>query len=121
MRFLNSFKYAFYGIKHCSLFEKNFRIQLIIASITFLCGFVFKISVTEWFSILICSALVLALEMVNTTIEKLSNVVTKSVHPVIKEVKDIAAGAVCIASVMSFITGCIIFLPKINHSLNIIK
>ena len=114
MRFIRSFKYALQGIKYCSVFEKNFRIQLVIVSMTFFCAFVFKISVTEWLAILFCSALVLALEMVNTTIEKLSNVVTKSVHPVIKEVKDIAAGAVCLVSVMSFITGCIIFLPKIQ-------
>jgi diacylglycerol kinase len=114
MRFINSFKYALQGIKYCSVFEKNFRIQLVIVSITFFFGFVFRISGTEWLLVLFCSALVLALEMINTTIEKLSNVVTESIHPVIKEVKDIAAGAVCIASVVSFITGCIIFLPKLQ-------
>ena len=114
MRFINSFKYALQGIRHCSVFEKNFRIQLVVVAITFSGGLVFKISATEWLSILFCSALVLSLEMVNTTIEKLSNVVTQTVHPVIKEVKDIAAGAVCLVSIMSFVTACIIFLPKIQ-------
>jgi diacylglycerol kinase len=114
MRLINSFKYALQGIKYCLLFEKNFRIQLALAGIVFLLAVIFRISSAEWLAILFCSALVLALEMVNTTIEKLSNVVTGSIHPVIKEVKDIAAGAVCIASVVSFITGCIIFIPKIQ-------
>jgi diacylglycerol kinase len=51
--------------------------------------------------------------MINTAIEKLSNIVTESIHPVIKQVKDITAGAVCLVSILSFIIGCIIFLPKI--------
>ena len=50
----------------------------------------------------------------NTTIEKLSDTITKSIHPVLKQVKDIAAGAVCLVSIISFIIGCIIFLPKIQ-------
>jgi diacylglycerol kinase len=114
MRFLKSFKYALQGIKHCSVYEKNFRIQLVIGAITFLFGIGLKISPTEWLAILFCSALVLGLEMVNTTIEKLSDSITKSIDPVIKQVKDIAAGAVCLVSVISFIIGCIIFLPKIQ-------
>ncbi|MEP6947745.1 MAG: diacylglycerol kinase family protein [Ginsengibacter sp.] len=114
MRFLKSFKYALQGIRHCSVSEKNFRIQLVIAAITFLFGIALRISPTEWLAILFCSALVLGLEMVNTTIEKLSDTITKSIDPVIKQVKDIAAGAVCLVSVISFIIGCIIFLPKIQ-------
>jgi diacylglycerol kinase len=57
---------------------------------------------------------VLALEIINTAIEKLSDIVNASIHPVIKQVKDLSAGAVLLASIMSFIIGCIIFLPKIN-------
>jgi undecaprenol kinase len=113
MRFLKSFKYALQGIKHCFVSEKNFRMLLVIAAITFFLGIVFRISASEWLAVLFCSALVLSLEMINTAIEKLSNIVTESIHPVIKQVKDIAAGAVCLVSILSFIIGCIIFLPKI--------
>ncbi len=116
MKFLNSFKYAIQGIKHCSIFERNFRIQLVIALLAIVSGIFFKISTVEWLAILFCSSLVLSLEMVNTTIEKLSNVVTEKIHPVIKQVKDIAAGAVFLVSIMSFIIGSIIFLPKISCS-----
>ena len=114
MQFFKSLKYALQGIKHCSVSERNFRIQLVIAAITFVCGMILRISATEWLAILFCSALVLGLEMVNTTIEKLSDTITKSIHPVIKQVKDIAAGAVCLVSIISLIIGCIIFLPKIQ-------
>lgn len=118
IRLINSFKYAWQGIKHCFISEKNFRIQLLIAAIVFLAGIIFKISATEWLAILFCSSLVLGFEMINTTIEKLSNLITESIRPEIKIIKDVAAGAVFLASIISFVMGCIIFLPKINSLLN---
>jgi diacylglycerol kinase len=114
MRFLKSFSYAWQGIKYCFNSEKNFRIQLAIASITFLSGMVCRIKTNEWLVILFCSALVLGLEIINTAIEKLANIFTVSIHPVIKLVKDIAAGAVLLVSIISFTIGCIIFLPKVE-------
>jgi diacylglycerol kinase len=114
MRFLKSVKYAWQGIKYCSISEKNFRMQLVIAAIAIFLGIALRISGTEWLALLFCLALVLGLEMINTTIEMLSDTITKSIHPVIRQVKDIAAGAVCLVSVISFIIGCIIFFPKIG-------
>lgn len=114
MRFLKSVIYAWQGIKYCFNSEKNFRIQLAVTLITLLAAILLKISAGEWVAVLICIALVLGLEMVNSAIEKLCNIVTESIHPVIKQVKDIAAGAVFLVSIISFITGCIIFIPKID-------
>ena len=113
-RLIKSFGYAWQGLKYCFCFEKNFRAQLCVAIITFVIGFCFEISSHEWLTILFCSALVLSLEMINTTIEKLSNEISQSINPVIKQVKDIAAGAVFLSSMVSFIIGMIIFLPKIK-------
>ena len=67
----------------------------------------------EWIAIGFCIAFVIAMEMLNTAIEKLCDVVHQEVHPGIKKVKDIAAGAVLISAIFSLITGLIIFLPKI--------
>lgn len=114
MRFLKSVIYAWHGIKYCFKSEKNFQIQSVVSLITLSAGFLFKINTSEWIAVLICIALVQGLEMVNSAIEKLSNVVTESIHPIIKLVKDIAAGAVLFVSIISFIIGCIIFLPKIE-------
>jgi diacylglycerol kinase len=114
MRFLKSVIYAWQGIKYCFKSEKNFQIQSVVSLITLAAGFLFKINTSEWIAVLLCIALVQGLEMVNSAIEKLSNVVTESIHPIIKLVKDIAAGAVLFVSIISFIIGCIIFLPKIE-------
>lgn len=114
MRFLKSFNYAWQGIKCCFRSEKNFRIELLLALITFLFATVLKIATIEWLIILFCSALVLSLEIINTSIERLSNIISTSFHPAIKLVKDMAAGAVFIVSLVSLIIACIIFLPKIE-------
>jgi diacylglycerol kinase len=114
MRFIKAIGYAWQGIKYCFMSEKNFRIELVVALITFAFAIVLKIGINEWLAILFCCALVLSLEIINTAIEKLSNVVSKSIHPVIKLVKDMAAGAVFLVSIISLITACIIFLPKIE-------
>lgn len=113
MRFLKSAGYALQGLKSCVYCEKNFRIQIAIAAITFLAGMVCGIKPHEWLAILFSTALVLGLEIINTAIEKLSDVFTNSFHPLIKQVKDIAAGAVLLVSIISLVTGCIIFIPRI--------
>lgn len=114
MRFIKSLSYAWQGIKYCFRSEKNFRIQLIIALIAFVFAIVLKVGTNEWLAILFCSALVLSLEIINTAIEKLSNVVSTSIHPDIKVIKDMAAGAVFLVSIISLIIGCIIFFSKID-------
>jgi diacylglycerol kinase len=120
MRFIKSVGCAWHGIKYCFISEKNFRIEVILALITIISAIALKIRANEWLAILFCSALVLSLEIINTAIEKLSNVVTTSIHPVIKLVKDMAAGAVFLVSIISLIIGAIIFLPKIEFLIKII-
>ncbi|KAA9041735.1 diacylglycerol kinase family protein [Ginsengibacter hankyongi] len=113
MRFIKSLSYAWQGIKYCFRVERNFRIQVMIVLIACVFAIVLKIGTNEWIAILFCWALVLGLEMINTAIEKLSNVVSTSIHPDIKVIKDVAAGAVFLVSIISLAIACIIFLPKI--------
>jgi diacylglycerol kinase len=112
-KLLKSFTYAFTGIKTTLASEANFKIHLLAAIMAIALGFAVNISNTEWVVIILCIAFVLSMEMINTAIEKLCNVVHKDIHPVIKAVKDIAAGAVLVAAVGSLIIGSVIFLPKI--------
>ena len=59
----------------------------------------------------LCFALVLAAEGMNTAIERLVNLVSPEYHPIAGDVKDIAAGAVLICAIGAFITGLLVFLP----------
>lgn len=76
-------------------------------------GLVCNISATEWMIVIGCIALVMAMEMMNTAIEKLCNIVSKDFHPTIKIIKDVTAGAVLLGAIGSLIIGAIIFIPKI--------
>ncbi len=113
MKVIKSFVFAWHGFKICFASETNFKIHLLFATAAVCLGFTLNITYIEWLSVIGCIALVTALEMINTALEKLCDVVHKDVHPGIKQVKDIAAGAVLVGACCSFIIGLMIFLPKI--------
>jgi diacylglycerol kinase len=113
MKLIKSFGYAWNGIKTTFTSQTNFKIHLLAAIITIVLGFVLNIAAIEWVIIIFCIALVLTMEMINTAVEKLCDVVHKDTHPIIKMVKDIAAGAVLVVAANSLIVGGVIFLPKI--------
>ena len=115
MQFLKSCKYALQGIRHCLFAERNFKIQSVVAVAIFLSGILLHLKNYEWLVILFSAALVLGLELINTAIEKLSDVICPTIDPAIKKIKDMAAGAVFLTAIASFIIGLIIFLPKIEH------
>ncbi len=107
--FLKSFIYALNGIGASFREQRNLKVQTIIAIITIGAGFYFNITATEWCFILLSIAAVIGLEMINTAIESLVDLVTQERKPLAGKVKDVAAGAVLFASVMAVVTGVIIF------------
>lgn len=109
---IRSFGYAIRGIQLVFGSEANMKIHATIAVAVVVCGFAFSISITEWLLCLICFGLVMGLEMVNTAIENVVDLVSPDQHPLAGKAKDIAAGAVLIAAVFSAIAGLIIFVPK---------
>jgi diacylglycerol kinase len=113
MRLIRSFGYAFEGIWHCYTKELNFRIHVTFMLLAISAGFGLKISVMEWIILSGCIAMVLILEMLNTAIERLCDIVSPSRMPQIKIIKDIAAGAVLLGAVASVCIGSFIFFPKI--------
>jgi len=113
MKLVKSFAYAWAGITSCFKSESNFRIHLIAAIAAIIFALLLNLAATEWIAICFCIAFVLTMEMMNTAIEKLCDMVHAEQHPVIKKVKDIAAGAVLLSALCSLIIAAIIFLPKI--------
>lgn len=112
-RFLKSFVHAWRGIWKTARSERNFQFHIIAACAVILCGFLTGLSTAEWAVILILIGGMLALELVNTGIEHVVDLVTDQYHPLAKAAKDAAAGAVCVFAVISCIIGLLIFLPKI--------
>ncbi len=112
--FFSALKVAVIGILGLFSESRNARIQLVIFSLVIVAGMMMELNRFEWLWLFISSAIVLALEAVNTSIELLADAYTLEFHPKIKQVKDIAAGAVLIASLFAFIIGVIIFFPHLS-------
>lgn len=111
---IQSFKFAVNGIGTLFKETPNSIIQLGLAIVAIILGFIFSISAFEWIAIIILIGLVLAMETMNTALERLSDYVcNKQIHPIIKKVKDLTAAAVLITAITALIVGLIIFLPKI--------
>jgi len=107
-KFLKSFAYAFQGI--CEAFsERNFSIQLVIGTIAVTASFVLNIPMFQKMIVVLCTALVLATEAMNSAIERLLNFISREHLEEIRAIKDLMAGAVLIFAIASFIIGIWIF------------
>ncbi len=93
--------------------ERNARIELFFAIVAIFLGWILQISVIEFCIVLLCIAAVIGAEAINSTIEHLADFQTKEIHPAIRDIKDISAGAVLITSLMALVVGILIFGPKV--------
>lgn len=108
-----SFQYAIEGIGMGIRKERNMKIHCAAVIGVIAAGILFHISAVEWCLCLILCGLVLSLELVNTALESVVDLVTDEWKPLAKTAKDTAAGAVLIAAVAAVIVGGIIFFPKV--------
>ena len=112
-RFLKSFEYAWRGIVYTVTTQPNFRRHIVVALIAILAGWYYDLSRTEWCLVLLSIGTVWTAELVNTSIEHLTDIVSPDYNELIGKVKDIAAGAVLFAAIAAGIVGLIVFLPHI--------
>jgi diacylglycerol kinase (ATP) len=110
---LKSVGYAFKGMLILIKTEASIKIQLFIAIAVTIAGFYFEISKTEWLIQITMIAMVMSTEGINTAIEYIADFIHPDHHPKIGLIKDVAAGAVFIASILATVIAGIIYLPKI--------
>jgi diacylglycerol kinase len=107
-----AFRYAFAGIKY-AFGQPNFRIQLTLGVVALLLAALFRLPLTDWLALILVSLAVLTLEMLNTVIEAVVDLISPDYHPLAKTAKDVAAGAVLLGAIASVIVGVFIFVPRI--------
>tara|TARA_B100001769_G_C21828725_1_gene450157 strand:+ start:287 stop:679 length:393 start_codon:yes stop_codon:yes gene_type:complete len=110
---LNSFRFAFNGLKSMIKNEHNSRVHFIALICVIGLGLFLKIELTDWIAITIVSGLVILTELLNTAVEKLADFVSPDLNKEIGLIKDYCAGAVLISALVSLIVGGVIFIPKI--------
>jgi len=116
-RFFKSFVYAATGVQKAFLEGRNLKVMTGCLLLVVAFGFLFGVSATEWIALIICSGIVLSLEIFNTAIERWTDLVEPAHNKTAGTVKDLAAGAVLTASVFSAVVACVIFVPHILAAL----
>jgi len=111
MRLLRSFRFALHGLWSVYRSEQNFRIQLIAFVAIVAAGTFLGIHAWELIALVLVGGAVLVLECINSAVERLLDLVQPRLHEYVREIKDIMAGAVLVASVGSVVVGITIFLP----------
>ncbi len=112
-RFVNSFKYSLQGLKYAYKYEQSMTIHFFAVVAVVSLGIWLNISLFEWLVCLILFGLVMATELLNTSIEAVVDLTCPEVHPLAKIAKDTASAAVFVFSIVAAISGLIIFIPKI--------
>lgn len=107
----HTFAYAIEGIVTALKQERNMRFHAISAVIVIAFGLFFSITKIEWLFILVSIGGMFSLELLNTAIERVVDLVTNEYKPLAKQAKDIAAGAVFIFAIITLVIGIVIFLP----------
>lgn len=118
---IRSFRYAIQGIFDLFLSQGNAQVHLLAVVVIVGLGLYLGLSAVEWGLILVCMALVLSLEAMNTAVEYIVDLVSPELHPLAGKAKDVAAAAVLLAVMVCGVVWGIIFLPKIALLLGSIK
>ncbi len=112
--FIKSISYAIRGLRLMFKSQKNFRRQLLFAVIVFLFAWFLKFNYIEFCIVIISVSLVLLAEMLNSVIEFTIDSYTKNKYSKLVEMaKDMAAGTVLFATMISTLLGSILFINKI--------
>ena len=104
--------FAFKGAVKLITTEHSVMVQFSLAILLVVAGFYFKISTTEWLFQTLAIGFVLAVEGLNTAVEKIADFIHPNYHERIGFIKDIAAGAVFFAALTAIVIGLIIYVPK---------
>ncbi len=108
-----SFRDGFRGIFYLFQTQRNARIHLGITLVAVGAGLWLWLSPLEWVVLILTISLVLAMEMINTALEALSDAAITSYHPLVRTAKDVAAGAVLVTALGAVVVGLLLFVPRI--------
>ena len=113
--FAQALSNAVRGLSYGVCCERNVRIDCCFAVLALVLAVVFRVSPEQWLAIVICIAIVVAFELMNTAVEALTDLTSPQLHPLAGRAKDCAAAACLVASAGALVVGMIIFVPYVVH------
>ncbi len=112
-QFMKSFSHALRGFKYVLKYEKNFQIEMAMAVVVVGAMVYFRVTKGEAVALFLVISAVLTMELFNTVMERVVDILKPRVHPYAKLIKDLMAASVLMASVLALIVGFVIFAPYI--------
>jgi len=113
-RLLKSFNYAFKGLVKTIQEEQNLKIQILSGAVILVLAWCFRIKQWEWAVLILMISLVILMELVNSAVERITDVLKPRINGYVKEIKDIMAAAVLVASIVAVLVGVLIFWPYLS-------
>lgn len=112
-RLIKSFKFAFHGLSVAFKQEQNLRIFFIIVLINIFLAIILKLTLIEWAIGIVVTTIVITIEILNTSLEELLDMISPEYNGRTKIIKDMIASAALGASICALIIALIIYLPHI--------
>ena len=110
---IRSFRHAVIGIIRMIHCQHNAWIHVVVTAIVLAASFLFRVSVADWCWIILAISIVWTAEALNTAFEFLADAASPEFHPLVRDAKDVAAGAVLITAIAATVIGAIIFWPHV--------
>ena len=111
---IRSFYHASCGILRMILCQHNAWIHAFATLAVLFAGFLFRISGADWCWIILAISMVWTAEALNTAFEFLADAASPEFHPLGRNAKDVASGAVLITAIAAVIIGCVVFWPYVD-------
>jgi len=110
---IRSFPYAINGLKTALKNEPNFRVHISFALVVIILGLILKLTAVEMAILFLTIGFVIIMELINTMLESLVNLVSPEIREHAKIAKDVSAAAVLVSAIISIVIGILLFLPKL--------
>lgn len=112
-KLIRSFKYAFDGLWLAVKLDQNVRFHLVTGTIVLIAAIILQASKLELMFVIFAIFFVIICEMINTSIEEMTNLILKEHSMEARIAKDVAAGAVLLSAIFAFIVGVMVLLPRL--------
>ena len=110
---VKKFGAAWHGIWLGLQGERSFWVHLPVATAVVVAGFAFQVTNLEWCVLVFAIALVIALEFMNSAVERLAKAITQEQNEMVGAALDLAAAAVLLSACGAVVVGSIVFVPHV--------
>ena len=108
---LRSIRHAIAGVLRMIRCQHNAWIHLAATLVVLTAAFLFRVAAADWCWIILAISIVWTAEALNTAFEFLADAASPEFHPLVRDAKDVAAGAVLITAIAAAVIGGVIFWP----------